>query len=81
MIDDVFAQRVFDKFDKIDERLDETCGSIADIKTDMAVLKTKFGGHIEEKEEEKQDKKDKKAWYFGIVSFVFFAYIAIKEFM
>ena len=81
MIDDVFAQRVFDKFDKIDERLDETCGSIAEIKTDVAVLKTNFETHVVVKKEEKQDKKDKKAWYFGIVSFVFFAYIAIKEFM
>ena len=81
MIDDIFAKRVFNNFDKIYKRLDETCGSIASIKTDVAVLKTNFDNHIAGKAEQKQDKKDKKVWYMGMLTFVVGTYIAVKELM
>ena len=79
MIDDIFAQRVFDKFDRFEEKLDNTCDNVSEIKTDVEVLKTNFKNHIESKQEQKSDKRDKRDWIFGIASFVFFAYIAIKE--
>ena len=61
MIDDVFAQRVFDKFDQFDKKLDSTCYTISKIKTDVAVLKTNFDNHIKIKNEERVEKKDKEA--------------------
>ena len=81
MIDDVFAQRVFGKFDQFDEKLDNTCHTISKIKTDVALLKNNFDNHIKIKNEEKAEKKDKRNWYLGIVTLIFGSYIAFKELM
>jgi len=70
-----------DDLSNIYDRINETCGSVAEIKTDVAVIKNDIK-HIKKRNEDRRiDKKDKQNWYFGIVSFVFFAYIAIKEIM
>jgi len=78
LIDDVFAQRVFDNFDRFEKKLDNTCSNVAGIKTDVEVLKTNFNNHMKNKQEDKSNKRDRRDWLFGIVSFVFFAYIAIN---
>ena len=74
MIDDIFAQRVFSRLDDTNSKVDNLCDR-------MTTLETKYDLHIANKAEQKQDKKDRKNWYFGIVSFIFGAYIAIKELM
>ena len=60
-------------------RIDETCGSVAKIKTDVAVIKNDIKYIKKGQADRKSDKRDNQKWYLGIVSFVFFAYIAIKE--
>ena len=60
-------------------RIDETCGSVAEIKTDVAVIKNDIKYIKKGQADRKSDKRDNQKWYLGIVSFVFFAYIAIKE--
>ena len=60
-------------------RIDETCGSVAEIKTDVAVIKNDIKYIKKGQVDRKSDKRDNQKWYLGIVSFVFFAYIAIKE--
>ena len=60
-------------------RIDETCGSIAEIKVDVAVMKNDIKYIKKGQADRKSDKRDNQKWYLGIVSFVFFAYIAIKE--
>jgi len=79
MIDEIFANRVFEKFDQIEKKLDTTCDNVSNIKTDVEVLKTNFENHIAGQVQAKSDKKDSRNWLFGIVSFVFLAYIAVKE--
>ena len=74
MIDDIFAQRVFNRLDDTNEKVDNLCERVT-------TIETKYDLHIANKAEQKQDKKDRKNWYFGIVSFIFGAYIAIKELM
>ena len=72
MIDDNIVQRIFD-------RIDETCGSVAQIKTDVAVMKNDIKYIKKTQTDRKSDIKDRNKLYLGIVSFVLFGYIAIKE--
>ena len=74
MIDDNIVQRIFD-------RIDETCGSVAQIKTDVAVMKNDIKYIKKTQTDRKSDIKDRNKLYLGIVSFVLFGYIAIKEIM
>ena len=72
MIDDIFATRVFEKFDIIDNKISDICERMTVIETIHNENEKKIISH-------KTDTKDKRSWYFGIVSFVFFSYIAVKE--
>lgn len=74
MIDDVFANRVFEKFDILDNRIGDLC-------TRMTTIETIHTQNEKKLVENKKDKKDRRNWYLGIVTFVFGAYIAIKELM
>ena len=74
MIDDNSVQRIFD-------RIDETCGSVAEIKVDVAVMKNDIKYIKKSQTDKKSDTRDRNKWYLGIVSFVLFGYIAIKEIM
>lgn len=66
----MFATRVFEKFDVIDIKISDLCDR-------MTVMETIHN----ENEKKIIGKRDRQKWYFGLVSFVFFAYIAIKEIM
>ena len=74
MIDDNIVQRIFD-------RIDETCGSVAAIKVDVAVMKNDIKYIKKTQTDRKSDTRDRNKLYLGIVSFVLFGYIAIKEIM
>ncbi len=74
MIDDVFATRVFEKFDILDERIGDLCGR-------MITIETIHNENEKKLVENKQDKKDRRNWYLGIVTFVFGSYIVFKELM
>ncbi|MCH8847329.1 MAG: hypothetical protein IIC11_11460 [Proteobacteria bacterium] len=73
MSDDETIRNIFTRI------IDETCGSVAEIKTDVAVIKNDIKYIKKGQADRKSDKRDNQKWYLGIVSFVFFAYIAIKE--
>ena len=72
MIDDIFATRVFEKFDTNDKTMKDLCDR-------MTVMETIHTENEKKITEHKLAKRDNQKWYLGIVSFVFFAYIAIKE--
>ena len=72
MIDDIFATRVFEKFDIIDNTVKDLCKRMTVMETIHDVNEKKIIEH-------RTDKKDRQKWYFGVVSFVFFGYIAVKE--
>ena len=74
MTDDNIIQRIFD-------RIDETCGSVAAIKVDVAVMKNDIKYIKKTQTDRKSDTRDRNKLYLGIVSFVLFGYIAIKEIM
>ena len=74
MIDDLFATRVFEKFDIIDRTVRDLCNRITVMETIHDENEKKIIGN-------RISTKDRRNWYFGIVSFVFFSYIAIKEIM
>ena len=67
--------------DRIYDRLDETCRIIHEIKTDVALMKKDIRYIKDGHTQKKIDIRDRQKWYLGIVSFVFFGYIAIKELM
>ena len=73
-MNDEIIQRIFD-------RIDETCGSVADIKVDVAVMKNDIKYIKKTQTDRKSDTRDRNKLYLGIVSFVLFGYIAIKEIM
>lgn len=70
MIDDVFAQRIFGKFDILDEKIGDLCGRM----TTMETIHT-------ENEKKLVEKKDKRNWYLALITLVFGGYIAVKELM
>ena len=74
MIDDVFAQRVFGKFDTLDEKIGDLCGRM----TTMETIHTENEKKIIN---QKADKKDKRNWYLAVITLVFGGYIAVKELM
>ena len=74
MIDDVFAQRVFGKFDILDGKI----GSLCDRMTTMETIHNENEKKITN---QKADKKDRRNWYLAIITLVFGGYIAIKELM
>ena len=74
MIDDVFANRVFGKFDTLDDKIGDLC----DRMTTMETIHTENEKKIIN---QKADKKDRRNWYLGIVTLIFGSYIAFKELM
>ena len=65
--------------DRIYERLDETCKIIHEMKTDVALIQKDIKYIKKAQEDKRQDKIQKRDYLTGLVSFVFFGYIALKE--
>lgn len=74
MIDDIFAQRVFGKFDTLDGKIGDLCGRM----TTMETIHTENEKKIIN---QKADKKDRRSWYLAVITLVFGGYIAVKELM
>ena len=74
MIDDIFAQGVFDRIEDNSDKIDNLCGR-------MVALETKYELHIANNVQKKQDKKDKNIWYVGILAIAVTLYTAFRDFI
>ena len=78
-MDDDVLNRIFDKFDHFEAKLDKTCLTVSEIKTEVALLKQSVSGHL--KERELQEAKKEKKFYamMAIMGVLFTVYEITKD--
>lgn len=85
MEDSVVIERILDRIDKFDDKLDTNIGElkedITDCKLDIQKVQSDLTNHLDNKKSE-TEKSNRKFYYItGLLGIIFTAYATIKEFL
>lgn len=81
MDSEVVLNRIFEKFNHFEEKLDKTCNTVGDIKTDLALLKQSVTAHLKEREIKEQKNEKKFYIIIAIMGVAFTLYEITKDFI